>query len=71
MTTNVTTLGFGRLAGKTRKKLKYGKLTAKKAEAIPCYRLLVDIIGPYTVRREGHDDPIILKALTMMDLEIH
>ena len=65
------TLRFVTLVRNTRKKLKYGKLTAKKTEAIPCYRLLVDIIGPYTVRREGHDDPIILKALTMIDLEIH
>ena len=31
--------------------LKYGKLTAKKAEAIPRYILSVDIIGPYKIRR--------------------
>ena len=44
--------------------LKYGKLPAKEAEAIPWDRLSVDLIGPYKIRREGHDKPLILKALT-------
>ena len=30
---------------------------------------LVDIISPYKPRREGHDDPLILKSLTMTDPE--
>ena len=41
----------------------YGKLTAKKAEAIPWARLLVDLIGPYKNKIEGHYDPLILKIL--------
>ena len=35
--------------------LKYGKLPAKEAEAIPCDRLLVYVICPYIIRREGND----------------
>ena len=50
--------------------LKYGKLTAKKAEGIPWDILLVDLIDPYKIIREGHNDPLILKALTMIDLAI-
>ena len=46
---------------------KYGELPAKEAEAIPWDILSVDLIGPYKIRREGHDDPLILKALTMID----
>ena len=45
---------------------KYGFLTAKEAEAIPWDRLSVDIIGPYKVRREGHEEPLILRSLTMI-----
>ena len=33
----------------------------KKAEAIPWDRLPVDLIDPYKIRREGHEDPLILK----------
>ena len=47
--------------------LKYGKLPAKEAEAIPWDRLSVDLIGQYKMRIKGHDDPLILKALTMID----
>ena len=36
-------------------------------EAIPWDILSVDIIGPYKIRREGHNEPLILKALTMID----
>ena len=32
---------------KNKQNLKYGRLTAKGAEDIPWYRLLVDLIGPY------------------------
>ena len=35
--------------------------------AIPWDRLLVYLIGPYKIRKDGHDDPLILKALTMID----
>ena len=48
--------------------LKYGKLTAKEAEAIPWDRLLVDLVGPYKIIRESHDNTIIIKGLTMIDL---
>ena len=47
--------------------LKYGKLTSKEAEAIPWDILSVDIIGLYKIIRESHNDPLILKALTMID----
>ena len=47
--------------------LKYGKLPAKEAEAIPWEKLLVDLIGPYIIRREVHDETPILKYLTMID----
>ena len=46
---------------------KYGYLPAKEAEAIPWDRLSVDLIGPYKIKREGHDEPLVLKALTMID----
>ena len=42
---------------------KCGKLTAKKAEVIPWERLLVDLIGSYKIRREGRDEPLIIKYL--------
>ena len=42
--------------------LKYGKLPAKEAGAIPWDRLSIDIIGPYKIRREGRDNPLILKS---------
>ena len=32
-------------------------------------RLSADTIGPYKIRREGHKDPPIIKALTMIDLK--
>ena len=37
------------------------KLIAKKEGAIQSDRILVDLIGPYKIRREVHDDPVILK----------
>ena len=46
---------------KRKRQFKYGKLTVKKAEAIPWDRLLVDLIGPYITIREGHDETIILQ----------
>ena len=48
--------------------LKYGKLTTKKLEAIPWNILSVHIIGPYKFRLECHDNPFLLKVLTMIDL---
>ena len=44
--------------------LKYSNLPAKVVEATPWDILLVYIIGPYKIRREGHEDPLILKSLT-------
>ena len=32
-----------------------------------CNRLSVDLIGPYKTRREGHDKPLLIKYLTMID----
>ena len=59
---------FVTIVRKRRKQnLKCGKLPPKEVEAIPWYRLLVDLIGSYKIRRECHDDPLILKALTIID----
>ena len=64
----VTTLRFVKKNHKNKKQnLKYGILSSKEVEAIPCDRLLVDIIRPYKISIEGHDDPLILKALTIID----
>ena len=30
-------------------------------------RLSVDLIGPYEIRREGNDEPLLLKSSTMID----
>ena len=38
-----------------------------ESEAIPWDISLIDLIGSYKIRREGHDYPLILKALTMID----
>ena len=51
------------------KNFKYGKLSAKEAEDIPWDRSLEDIIIPYKIRREGHDNPPIIKSSTMIYLE--
>ena len=39
----------------------------KEAETIPWDILLVDFIGPYKIRGEVFEDPLILKALTVID----
>ena len=49
--------------------LKYGHLPSKEAGFISWYILLVDIIGKYKIGREGHSEPLILKALTVTDPE--
>ena len=41
----------------------------KEAEVIPWDRLSVYIIGPYKIRIEDLKDPLIIKVLTMIDLE--
>ena len=46
--------------------LNYGKLPAKEADAISWNRSSVYIIGPCKIRIEGHDDPVILKNLTII-----
>ena len=46
---------------------KYGKLPAKKAEEIPWYRIFVDIIGTYVIRRNRRKEELHLKAVTMID----
>ena len=49
--------------------MKYEKLPAKEAEAIPWDTLSVDLIGLYKIRGEGNEEPLILKLLTMIDLK--
>ena len=53
------------MSGRPKTNLKYGKLPANEAEAIPWERLLVGIIGPYKFIKEVHDYYLILKTLTM------
>ena len=36
-------------------------------EAIPWGIFFVDLISPYKIRIEGHDEPLILKALIIID----
>ena len=45
-----------------RKNNKYRYLTTKEAESIPCDRLLVYLIGPFKIIREGHNYPFLLKT---------
>ena len=52
---------------KRKQNFRCGNLPTKEAEATPQDILSVDIIGAYKIRKEGHDDPLILKALTMID----
>ena len=52
-----------------KKSNKYGHLLAKEAYATPWDRLLVDIIDPYNVIREGQYDLLILNVFTMIDLK--
>ena len=40
---------------KKKQNVRYEKLSAKEPEAIPWYRLAVDLIGPYRIRIEGRD----------------
>ena len=47
---------------------KYSHLLAKKVRDIPWDRLLVDIIGSYKIRGEGQYNPLIIKALTMIEV---
>ena len=54
---------------KMKQNFKYGKLSAKEAEAIPWDRLSVDLIGPCVIKKEGHDDPLMLKAVTTIETE--
>ena len=54
------------MSKKQKKGLKYGYLHDKEAEAIPWDRILVDLIGPYNIRREGHANPLIIKSLNMI-----
>ena len=49
--------------------IKYINLSTKEAEAIPWEKVLVDIIRPYKIRRKVHEDPLILKSVTMKDPE--
>ena len=46
---------------------KLGKLPPKQAEVIPWETLCVDLIGPYTIKRQGKKKPISLWAMTMID----
>ena len=49
-----------------RKKLKYGHLPPKEAEASPWEKLCIDLIGPYKIRRKNHPE-LVCNAVTMID----
>jgi hypothetical protein len=50
-----------------KQKKKYGHLPVKEAESVPWEKLCVDLIGPYTIKRENNKEPLVLKAVTMID----
>ena len=58
---------FNSCPKKKEQSLNYSKLPAKEAEAIQWDRLLVYLIGLYKIRRDGCDNPLILKYLTIKD----
>lgn len=49
-----------------RTKKKYGHLPEKEAESLPWEKLCVDMIGPYTIKRQGRED-LVLWCVTMID----
>ena len=49
-----------------KKRLKYGHLPPKEAEAVPWSHLCVDTIGPYRIRRKGQKD-LEFQAVTFID----
>ena len=49
-----------------KKRLKYGLLPPKEAEAQPWAHLCVDTIGPYKIRRKGKKD-LSFQAVTFID----
>ena len=52
---------------KKKQRKKYGHLPAKEAETVPWEKLCVDLIGPYTIKRKNNEEPLVLKAVTMID----
>ena len=55
------------MSEKQEKILKYGNLPAKEEGDFPRYISLVYLIGPYKTGREGCEDPLVIKSLTMVD----
>jgi hypothetical protein len=54
------------LSAKQEATKKYGLLPPKLAEATPWDKLCIDLIGPYTIRRNGNKD-LICRCVTMID----
>jgi len=50
-----------------RQQKKFGLLPEKEAEYEPWQCLCVDLIGPYRINIKGKKDPLICKAVTMID----
>jgi hypothetical protein len=50
-----------------KQKKKYGQLPEKTAESDPWDVLCVDLIGPYTIKRKGHQ-ALTVKCMTMINL---
>ena len=50
-----------------RSTVKYGKLPPKEAEAEPWEVVCVDLVGPYTMRKNGTQPTLVFWALTMID----
>ena len=53
-----------------RNKKKYGHLPEKEAEAVPWEKLCVDLIGPYTIKRQRKPS-LTLWCITMIDPLVH
>ena len=49
------------------KNFKYDHFPAKEVEAVPWDRLLVGFVGPYKIRMDSCDDPLILIYITMIE----
>lgn len=46
---------------------KFGHIPTKSADTKPWEILCVNLIGPYQIKQKGIEQPLILKAVTMID----
>ena len=58
---------FGTYQRKKRSNIKYVKLPSKESVEIPCNKICVYIIGPYSIIRKVNKENLNLKVLIMID----